>query len=110
MGFDRSELSFTVTFIGEGVQGTQNLLEVEDFSCGDGCSPKRDGLYLKTWNYNSKTWLGTDTTTTDAFLSTVLETTAADYNNYECGRRGKCDYDTGICECFEGYTDESCST
>merc|ERR1711988_1540080 len=108
--WSRNELSFTVTFMGSGVSGTQNILEIEDFSCGDGCTPKRDGLYLKTWNFNSGDFDQERTSTTETFLSTVMEETAADYNNYECGRRGKCDYDTGKCECFEGYAGLSCST
>jgi hypothetical protein len=30
--------------------------------------------------------------------------------NTECSGRGVCDYESGICDCFSGYTDESCST
>jgi len=88
-------LSFLVTFSGEAVQGKQNLLIVEDYACADGCTPKLAGIDLIT-----------DTTPG----SYVTETQVADYNNYECGRRGKCDYNTGLCECFDGYTGEACAT
>lgn len=80
-----------VTFVGDYVQGPQNLLVVEDYLCGDGCTPKIDGLDLAISQQD------------------LVEQQAADYNSYECGRRGKCDYDTGLCQCFEGFTGASCN-
>jgi len=91
-----SGFSISVTFSGETVHGQQHLLEVDTNPCGDGCTPKISGL---------ADTLVTNTNTT----SYVVESTPADYNSFECGRRGKCDYDTGLCACFEGYTGEACS-
>jgi len=87
-------LSFHVTFQGATVQGPQNLLTIVDHTCGTGCTPKLVGIPIAE----------------NAPLSYVKETTLADYNNYECGRRGKCDYESGLCACFDGYTGESCAT
>jgi len=89
-------LNISITFSGESVHGQQHLLEVVTNPCGDGCTPKVSGLADK---------LITNTNTS----SYVIESTPADYNSFECGRRGKCDYDTGLCACFEGYTGEACS-
>jgi hypothetical protein len=72
------------------------LLSVEDYECNDGCTPKLTGLNLE-YRYNHR-------------HSNVTETVLADYNSYECGRRGKCDYDTGLCQCFTGYSGDNCNS
>jgi len=85
-----------ITFTGPSVQGAQHLLTVEDYECGAGCTPKLDGLDVQT-RYGQA-------------MSNVTEVRLADYNSYECGRRGKCDYSTGLCQCFTGYTGDNCNT
>jgi hypothetical protein len=95
---DIAFLNIEVEFVGASVMGPQNLLTVEAEKCWDGCTPKITGLDL----LSTVSGGGQD-------LSFVSEKQAADYNNYECGRRGKCDYDKGLCECFEGFTGEACS-
>ena len=82
--------TLSVTFTGDNVQGPQNLLVLEDFTCAEGCTPRVSGLKLNRG-------------------STISESVMADHNNYECGRRGKCDYESGLCECFEGYRGLGCN-
>lgn len=89
-------ISITFTFTGDAVQGPQHLLKVEDYECGAGCTPKIDGLDLQTRVGMSH--------------SNATEIQLADYNSYECGRRGKCDYSTGLCQCFTGYSGDNCNT
>lgn len=80
-----------IEFTGDNVQGPQNLMSVKAYSCGDGCTPQLTGLSLRPESM------------------VVLETQKSDLNSYECGRRGKCDYTTGMCTCFSGYTGASCN-
>ena len=90
-------VSLRITFTGDAVQGKQNLITVEDYECGAGCTPKIDGLGLQTRRDFANT-------------SYIQEFQIADANSYECGRRGKCDYSSGLCQCFTGYTGDNCNT
>jgi len=93
-----NQVTVNITFTGNAVQGPQHLLSVEDYECAAGCTPKLTGLNLQT-RYDH---LSSNVTEVQSHLS--------DYNSYECGRRGKCDYATGLCNCFTGYTGENCNT
>jgi len=84
--------TLNVSFVGDSVQGPQNLLTVESYLCGDGCTPRITGA-----NWMPKT-------------QNITELQLSDFNSFECGRRGKCDYSTGICNCFAGYTGINCNT
>lgn len=86
-----------IKFNGNSVQGRQNLLTVEAYECHNGCTPKMTGLFLET-------------VTSDGKINKITEYTKSDYNSFECGRRGKCDYQTGLCQCFLGYTGDNCNT
>lgn len=103
-----SVITIDVEFVGELVQGVQNLLTVRNYECLDGCTPKLTGLELIPGSMHVSTVVGYTTAYTES--GTVTSVDKADFNSYECGRRGKCDYETGICHCFPGYTGLACST
>ena len=84
-------LNLNITFSGNAVQGPQHLLTVKDVSCGDGCTPQ---LVAPLLAHGTRK---------------VIELQSSDYQSYECGRRGKCDYTSGICGCFTGYTGVACN-
>jgi len=89
-------VSINITFTGNAVQGPQHMLVVEDYECAAGCTPKLTGLDLMT-AYNH-------------YHSNTTEYQKSDFNSFECGRRGVCDYTTGLCSCFVGYDGDNCNT
>jgi len=97
---------FSVEFSGNNVQGTQHYLTVEDAACGAGCYPRIDGLPIIS-DIGGNTYVTVVTQPTESTgMDNDMET---DFNSYECGRRGKCDYKSGLCTCFSGYTGLSCN-
>ena len=93
-----------VTFTGPAVEGAQHLLQVEAAQCTSaGCTPMISGLSLQTIAIAT-------TLASNAGDSDVAQNQASNFHSYECGRRGKCDYTTGLCACFTGYTGENCNT
>merc|ERR1712146_560376 len=80
---DGNSVYFNITFTGENVQGPQNLLTVKTTRCQDGCTPKLSGIELQV--------TGSSVTGYSGYTAQqVMELTLADYNSFECGRRGKC--------------------
>jgi len=98
---------YMVTFISPATSGKQNLLVCNYKGCDyDGCQPRFTGIGK----------IG-DTATTSrrkCHVRGYYETAGATNNvgtgeNAECSNRGICNTEDGLCECFEGYTGESCS-
>lgn len=84
-----------LSFMGAAVEGQQHKLEVLAEMCSEGCTPLITGLA------NLRTWHASD-------ISTVKITTSGSHKSFECGNRGKCNYITGLCGCFEGFGKCTC--
>jgi len=98
-----SNVLIQVTFTGAAVEGPQHLLQVENNPCtAAGCTPMITGVPVQT--------VVSIAQQTNAGTGDVAQSQQADFHSYECGRRGKCDYTTGLCACFTGYTGENCNT
>jgi hypothetical protein len=112
-----ASFNFLITFTGASVQGPQHPLVVLADECQRGCTPQVDGLMLQTTLTVSSASLTEEVQGSAVYEGDYitqqsgkgLQSGKVDYNSYECGRRGKCDYTTGLCACFNGYTGEACN-
>jgi len=94
--------TINVTFTGANNEGPQHMLIPNTRTCSTpGCSPKQSGLNLVAEGLAGSTF---------RFNSTELVSAEVANESEECGNRGKCDYETGNCNCFQGYSGLACGT
>jgi len=90
-----TDLVILITYSGAMTTGDQFALECKTAYCGAGCQP------MLTEPLDFK----------EGSSCTVINNYDTAFGvNIECSGRGSCDYGSGLCQCYEGYTDEYCST
>jgi hypothetical protein len=89
-----TDLVILITFNGAMTAGDQYALECRSAYCGSGCQPKIEHpIDFK---------VGSECMVVNNYQDSIAQ-------NWECSGRGECG-EFGVCECYEGYTDEFCST
>merc|ERR1711998_732587 len=78
----QTDSTYTITFTDPHTSATPSLIQVVHWNTVGATSP----------------------------IPAIARTVAGDKLSIECAGRGACDYDSGLCECFSGYTDEACAT
>jgi len=90
-----TDLVILISYTGAMTSGNQYALECKTAFCDAGCQPRlANPLDFKE----------------HAECYVVDDYKLPNGVNIECSGRGACDYVTGLCSCYEGYTDEYCST
>jgi hypothetical protein len=88
-----TDLVALISYSGSMTTGDQYALECKTAYCGAGCQPKLENpLDFKQ---------GSECIVVNDFKPAIAM-------NWECSGRGTC-MENGVCKCFEGYRDESCS-
>lgn len=122
---DGADSIWTITFVGDRVQGNVPLLVLDDTGLTGGGA---HGVTLIQDGQSPLCWLQPSTCGGSGFgytgsdcsllkckigydpMDGWVEETNSGRETYECSRRGRCDYATGLCKCFDGYSGDDCST
>ena len=89
-----TDLVILVTYSGAMTTGDQYALECKTAYCGAGCQP----LLSAPLDFKES-----------ASCTVMNNYDPSIATNWECSGRGECGED-GVCQCYQGYTDEFCST
>lgn len=101
---------YLITFTSAATQGNQHKLKCNFNGCDtDGCQPRLTGLkganakcvVLESTNYRTAVSSG------DESAASLAKHGSGE--NTQCSNRGLCDGETGLCNCFDGFTGEACS-
>jgi len=98
---NRHVTTINVTFTGDNNEGPQHQLILNTRVCNSpGCVPKQTGLDVQP------------EVTHNEYLQRFNQTELipSKKESEECGNRGKCDYEVGVCQCFQGYSGLACGT